>query len=112
MRPVVPRHVAETAQTQIGLVDQGGRLKSMARPLRAEMPPRDRAELRVNQRQEPLQRAVIPLLPGPEILRDLARVVVVDRSIIPGTLPRRAQPVGVSSTLIIHVRGRRIHLCM
>jgi hypothetical protein len=34
------------------------------------MPARNRPELRVNQRQEPLERAVIPLLPGPEILGD------------------------------------------
>jgi hypothetical protein len=106
MRPVVPRHVAETAQTQIGLVDQGGRLQGVARPLRTEMPRRDRAELRVNQRQEPLQRAVIPLLPGPENLRDLARVSVVDGAII------ERNRVGVSLMIILQVRARGIHLCM
>ena len=41
------------------------------------MPGRDRTELRIYQRQKPLERAVIPLLPGPEILGDL-----VDRSMI------------------------------
>ena len=71
MRAIVPRHPAEAAQAEVGLVHQGGRLQGMAGPFRAEMPRRQRAQLRVDQRQEPLQRAVIPLLPGPEILGDL-----------------------------------------
>ena len=71
MRAIVPRHPAETAQPEIRLVHQRGRLQRMAGPLRAEMPGRDRAQLRVDQRQEPLERAVIPLIPGPEILGDL-----------------------------------------
>jgi hypothetical protein len=83
MRAIVPRHAAEAAQTEVRLVDEGGGLQRMAGPFGAEMPRRDRAELRVNQRQEALERVVIPLLPGPEILRDLARVAfVVDPSMI------------------------------
>jgi len=74
MRAIVPRHIAETAQAEIGLVHESGRLQRMARPLRAKMPACDRTELRIDQRQKPLERAVIPLLPGPEILGD-----VVDR---------------------------------
>lgn len=70
MRAIVPRHPAETAQAEIRLIHQGGRLERMTGPLRPEMPAGDGPELRVNQRQEPLQRAVVPLLPGPEILGD------------------------------------------
>ena len=79
MRAIVPRHPAETAQPEIRLVHQSGRLQRMARPLRAEMPRRDGPKLGIDQRQEPLERAVIPLLPGPENLGDF-----VDRSMIQG----------------------------
>jgi len=43
----------------------------MTGTLRPQMSGRDGPELGVNQRQELLERAVIPLLPGPEILGDL-----------------------------------------
>jgi hypothetical protein len=42
----------------------------MTGTLRPQMPGRDGPELGVNQRQELFERAVIPLLPGPEILGD------------------------------------------
>jgi hypothetical protein len=42
----------------------------MPRPLGPQMPPRDRPQLRIDERQEPLERPVIPLLPGPENLGD------------------------------------------
>ncbi len=71
MRPIVPRHPAETAQPEVGLVHQRGRLQRVTGALRAQMPGGNRAELPVNQRQKLLERAVIPLLPGPEILGNL-----------------------------------------
>jgi len=71
MRPIVPRHVGEASQPEISLVDERGGLQRMARPLRAEMPGRDRAKLRVDEGEEPLECTVVPLLPGPEIVRDL-----------------------------------------
>ena len=77
MRPIVPRHPAEPAQPEIRLVDQGGRLERMPRPLRPETPGSDGPKLRVNQRQEPLQRAVVPLLPGAEILGDLVDSLMI-----------------------------------
>ena len=71
MRAIVPRHTGKTAEPEIRLVHQSGRLERMTGALRPEMPAGDGPKLRVNQRQEPLERAVIPLLPGPEILGDL-----------------------------------------
>ena len=77
MRAIVPRHPAETAQPEISLVHQSGRLQRVTRALRAEMPGGNRAELGIDQRQEPLERAVIPLLPGPKILGDLIDYLMI-----------------------------------
>jgi hypothetical protein len=71
MRAIVPRHPAEAAETEIGLVHQRGRLERVAGPLRPQMARRDGAELGIDDRQELLQRAIVPQLPGPEILGDL-----------------------------------------
>jgi hypothetical protein len=71
MRAIVPRHPAEAAEAKVGLVHERGRLKRVAGPLRAQMPRGDGAELGVDDGQELLQRAVVSLLPGPEILGDL-----------------------------------------
>jgi hypothetical protein len=57
----------------------------MSGALGPEMPAGDGPELRVNQRQEPLQRAVIPLLPGPENLRDLFDDGMIQASPLPPT---------------------------
>jgi hypothetical protein len=70
MRPIVPRRSAGPAQPEIRLVHQRGRLQGVTGPLRPEMPRGDGPQLRVNQRQKPLERAVIPLLPRAEILGD------------------------------------------
>jgi hypothetical protein len=70
MHAIVPRHPAEPAQPQIRLVHQSRRLQRMPRPLRAEMPARDGPELRIYERQESLERPVIPLLPSLENLGD------------------------------------------
>lgn len=88
MRAIVPRHPAETAQPEIRLVHQSGRLERMTGALRPQMPGGDGPELGVNQGQELFERAVIPLLPGAEILGDL-----VDSLMIQGRrLLHRARP--------------------
>ena len=71
MRAIVPRDATEAAEAEIGLVHQGGRLERVAGPLRAEVARGDGPELGVDDGQELLQRAIVPLLPGPEILGDL-----------------------------------------
>ena len=77
MRAIVPRHPAETAQPKVRLVHQGGRLQRMPRPLRTEMARRNGPEFRINERQEPLERPVIPLLPSPENLGDFVDSLMI-----------------------------------
>jgi len=63
----------------------------MTGPLRPEMPRGNGPELGVNQRQELLERAVIPLLPGPEILGDLFDYLMIQG--VPGGRHRRARVI-------------------
>ena len=75
MSAIVPRHIAEAAKAEVRLVGERGRLERMTGPLRPEMLRGDRAKLGIDQRQEPLERTVVPLLPGPEDLGDIRFVV-------------------------------------
>lgn len=78
MRAIVPRDVGEAVEAEVSLIDECGWLERVAGALGAQVAGRDRAQLRINERKKTLESAVIPLLPGPEIPRDLC----VDRKMI------------------------------
>lgn len=84
MGPIVPRDVAEAAEAKVGLIGEGGRLQRVAGALGAKMPGRNRAQLRVDDGQQALERTVVSLLPGAENLGDL-----IDREILHPRAARR-----------------------
>jgi hypothetical protein len=63
--------VFEIDETQIGFVDERGRLQRVVRPLARHLPSRQPLQLRVNDRQELLQRGLIAILPSGEETRDI-----------------------------------------
>ena len=70
MGAIMPRNIAEAAQTEIRLVGKSRRLQRVPRAFGPELPGRNRPELGVHHRQEPFERAVVPLFPGVEDFGD------------------------------------------
>ncbi len=66
MRATFPAELMLGNQTQVGLVDERGRLQGLPRPFTTELPPRDAAQLAVYDRQELVERSGVPAAPAVE----------------------------------------------
>ncbi len=73
MRPIPPIDLALIDESQIRFVDERRRLQGVARPLTTKLAPRDAAQLGVHERQQLIERTVIPATPLIEQRRDIPR---------------------------------------
>ena len=72
MRAILPLHVTDIDELQVRLVDQSGWLERVAVAFVPHVAPGDTAQLRMDHRDEPLERSFIPLSPGNKEVRDLS----------------------------------------
>ena len=72
MRAILPLHVTDIDELQVRLVDERGWLERVAVTFVPHVAPGDAAQLRVDYRDEPLERSFIPLSPGDKEVRDLS----------------------------------------
>src|SRR5205814_612227 len=66
VRAVLPRDVLRGNQPQIGLIDERRRLQTVPDGLMTDVLPRDAMELVVDQRDQSIERALVPLAPFEE----------------------------------------------
>jgi hypothetical protein len=66
MGSILPLHALVIHQSHVGLIDQGGRLESVARALALHIAVSEAAEFIINNRRQPLERAVVSIAPGAE----------------------------------------------
>ena len=71
MSPVLPPDLVPAEQPEANLVDERGRLHRHGRPLAGQVAEGHPVELIVDQRNQPLERAVVPIGPDAQHLRDL-----------------------------------------
>ena len=71
MGAVLPVHLFEIDQPQVGFVDERGRLKRVAWPLSRHLSPRQPSQLLVDDRHELLQRGLVAVFPSGEETRDV-----------------------------------------
>ena len=69
MGAVLPVHLFEIDQPQVCFVDERGRLKRVAWPLRRHLSPRQPSQLLVDDRHELLQRGLVAVVPSGEETR-------------------------------------------
>jgi hypothetical protein len=69
MGAVLPLHLFEIDQPQVGFVDERGRLKRVAWPLSRHLSPRQPSQLLVDDRHELLQRVLVAVFPSGEQTR-------------------------------------------
>jgi hypothetical protein len=75
VRAVLPVDPLNLDEPQIGFVHEGRGLQRMTRPLMAHMPPREPAQLVVDQRHEPVERSRLTAAPGHQQLGRVRRLV-------------------------------------
>jgi hypothetical protein len=71
MRAVLPLHLLPFNQTQIRLIDEGGRLQHVTRPLTGHVGRSQPVKLSLDEGRQRMQRGVVSLAPGHEQLRDI-----------------------------------------
>jgi hypothetical protein len=73
MCAVLPLHLPDIDEFEIGLVDECGGLQGMPDALVAHVAPRDAAQLRVDHGHELLERPFVPVPPREEQVGHLSR---------------------------------------
>ena len=73
VRTVLPPHLIDLHELQVGLVHECGGLESVALALPAHVAARQPAELVVDERREGVERSLIPGAPGQQQLGHLRR---------------------------------------
>ena len=73
MRAVLPLHLPDINEPEVGLIDQCGRLQGMSGVLVTHMASGDTAKLRVNHWNELLESRFVPIPPRQEEIGDLGR---------------------------------------
>ena len=71
--PIPPVNVTLVDESQIHLVNQGGRLQSVANPFFVQLTRRDAPQLRIDKRQQLIERTVVAATPIIEERRDIMR---------------------------------------
>jgi hypothetical protein len=66
VRAILPADALHIDEPQIRLIDQGGRLQAMPKTLPRQASAGDAMEFLVDERNQPLQRGLIPLMPRQE----------------------------------------------
>jgi len=66
VRAVLPLHVLDVDQADVGLVDERRRLQRVPRTFAAHISPCETTQLGVNQRHEPIERVGLTAAPGQE----------------------------------------------
>ena len=66
MRAVLPLHLPDIDELEVGLVDERGGLQRMSDALVAHLTPGDAAKLRVDNRNELLESVFVPVPPREE----------------------------------------------
>jgi hypothetical protein len=75
VRPVLPVHLPDVHQPQIGLVHERRGLQALRGSLVAQTPARNLAQLVVHERHQPRQRVIVALAPGEEKRGDVGGLV-------------------------------------
>ena len=71
MGPILPLHPLVIHEADVGLVDQGGRLEAVVAALTSHAAVRQPAQLRIDDRRQAVERALVSVAPGPEQLADV-----------------------------------------
>ena len=73
MRPILPVDLALIDEPDVHLVHKGGRLQGVVGPLAPKLARRDAPELRIDERQQLIERSPVAATPIAEQCRDVAR---------------------------------------
>src|SRR5882724_3243746 len=80
---ILPLHALIVHQAHVSLIDEGGRLKGMARALAFHVAVRKAAKFVINDGREPLERALISRAPGAEERAYLKSIELAWHSAVP-----------------------------
>jgi hypothetical protein len=83
MRSILPVALVLVDEPDEDLVNQGRRLKGVIGPLLPKLPRRDLSELRVDEREQLIERSLVAATPISEKCRDIARRSHPDAGILP-----------------------------